>query len=840
MSQKKAIITNWDNGVTTSIRANSVEELNTGFAVIKNFDIFSDTKKAIPVPEWSNWATQDETGYDFKGLGSGNQTFYATGKARTNWWSDNWQYRVKITPASVLTPYFLFDLSDMPSTFWDNVQTNGEDIRVVSDTGAYIESDILLFDKVNETGKLAFKKVDSSSFYYIYYGNATVDRIVDGLNTGVDRSSVYGVNYVYTFQDTTAEYPANRVEILTSNEELNTSDTSLYGSSVSGFITNGLTGKVGGSIYQNNDENPNIPNDNAVSVSFLVRLTESTLPGNLVIGDTQNALEVQINTNRTVTATLNRESTATLTLTSSALSIDTTYLLTLAFDDTIGASLYVNDALVDFGAGNGDDLDDTGGYISWNIQPNTFVDMVTYRGYVTLADVQQYYAMITDSSTFFTLSAEEGEPTEKVFSDTGIALYKKALTDSTWSEPNLRLPVKSFSYNAVISPIYENGSGITTFFVQDANDFIDLAQSNDNSDDIVDYQVNLISTNFRLVNRIITFDEGIDSKQYYSNGSSALHSISGETFGSNVFSAYTGIQSVTSWNGYIVVGGYRTNNDNSWGQIWNRADITNTIAVDFGLGQLRVLGNIKGTLFGVVNNFIDNENKALTYPSMDVRVYNGGRTVQTTHRISVPTTMDGYYTNTWDAPVSQLRGRTKNAFMFYAKIPSYDGYIEGLWAVGRNEITDTFALCLLYETAQLGDLTNLATLANQVVVIHSGNVSHLNPEPTYSNTGVIETRIFNDGNSDTEKQLMGVEIMHEALPSGQVITLYKKSDTDTNWVEIFTSSETGKVSKESTSIVSTGDALGNFREIQFKITSTGGKSAVTQLAFRYEDLISNV
>jgi hypothetical protein len=851
MSKKKAIVTNWDRGITTSRRANSVEELNAGFAMMKNFDIYQDTKKAIPVPEFQNWGSELDRERGFKGLGSvGSDTFYATGKNRIGWYGDNWDYRVKITPDNFTVDYFIFDLSDMPATFWDNVQSDGEDIRVTNQDNEFRNIDRLMFDIDAETGYLIIQRNDADQFLYIYYGNATVSQIIETFNTGINRRNAYSnTDYIYTFADLTEKYPTDRKEVTTFLNQLNEGGVAGYGTQPSGFITYGLTQPVSGNTsYFNNDEEPTIPDDDSLTVSFLLRFTNLPVSNTEIIGDTMDAFTFRLNANGTISLSVDRESTSTVTLTSSTtLAINTTYLITGAFDDSIGGRLFVNGVSEDSFAGNGSDLDEIGGYLNFLLPENIFVDMVNYTDYRTESEILAHYNMISDVTSFWTVAGQESQPTTSSFGS-GVALYQRAFEDTEWTEINSIIPIKNKEFTPEVSPIYATSESLVNFLIKPVNGLtiLELAQYSSTGASIIDWD-SLATVDFWAPTEtrpVVTMVEGIDARNYYTNGVSDVNYITGSTFLGSAFDAFPTLHSIESWNGYIAMAGYRTNTFNSFLQIWNRSDTLATETIDLGLGQARVLGNIKGTLFTVVNNFIEDNQKAVKNPSMDIRIYEGGNSYKTTHRISVPTTMEDYtFENAWEQPVSNLRGRLKNAIIFYAKIPNYDGvgYAEGLWAVGKNEITDTFSLSLLYDTEGMGDVYNLATLTNQVVILHDRNrISRINPEPQYTNLSVFETRIFNDGNSDTEKELSGVEIMHENLESGQVITIYKKTEEDADWVEIFQSTETNSVSMESTVIMSSGDAMGKFKEIQFKGTSTGGKSAITQLAFTYETLQGNV
>jgi hypothetical protein len=100
-------------------------------------------------------------------------------------------------------------------------------------------------------------------------------------------------------------------------------------------------------------------------------------------------------------------------------------------------------------------------------------------------------------------------------------------------------------------------------------------------------------------------------------------------------------------------------------------------------------------------------------------------------------------------------------------------------------------------------------------------------------TARYESLIFNDGDSSVTKKLLGVTVSHlPILISGSVILEYRK-DEETAWTTIFTNSTVGSISHSAINVESSAANLPQYKEIQFRISSTGG-SEITGFKFKSE------
>lgn len=93
------------------------------------------------------------------------------------WFNDNWDYRFRITveaQASALSGFTTrYYLSNAPANFWDQVQSDGGDIRVTSGEVTQLPAYVGTIDTTAQTGVLYFASdlSTSDSTFYAYYGN---------------------------------------------------------------------------------------------------------------------------------------------------------------------------------------------------------------------------------------------------------------------------------------------------------------------------------------------------------------------------------------------------------------------------------------------------------------------------------------------------------------------------------------------------------------------------------------------------------------------------------------------------------------------------------------------
>lgn len=182
-----------------------------------------------------------------------------------------------------------------------------------------------------------------------------------------------------------------------------------------------------------------------------------------------------------------------------------------------------------------------------------------------------------------------------------------------------------------------------------------------------------------------------------------------------------------------------------------------------------------------------------------------------------------------------------NDRLYFMMLVSLNGATrEGVWSVGRNlssfsivhERTPNNNTALvggdLYGFFLVGDFMFISYLSSSTYAL-----SKTDDTETYSASSIYESKIFNAGDSSLTKKLIGVTVMTEPMPTaGQIILSYRK-DGATAWTEIFTEATDSSISRSAINIESSGDNLGEHKEVEFQIKSTGG-AVVTGFSFKEE------
>lgn len=111
------------------------------------------------------------------------------------WYDSDFPYRLSVTidsaqVSSTLSDFPVYvDLSDLPSEFWSNVQSDGDDIRVTSNDGTTeVPFDLVSIDTGGSAGELHFKASSlsgsSDTDFYIYYGDASASAYAEDATYG--------------------------------------------------------------------------------------------------------------------------------------------------------------------------------------------------------------------------------------------------------------------------------------------------------------------------------------------------------------------------------------------------------------------------------------------------------------------------------------------------------------------------------------------------------------------------------------------------------------------------------------------------------------------------------
>ncbi len=139
---------------------------------------------------------------DVGGVGSSTAVWrgYENAVVGDDWYNASWGRRIKITVDNSqvlegLTDFPVYvDLGDLPTSFFDNTESDGRDIRITEANGTTeLPYDLTVFNPSTDTGELHFKADLSSTTdteFFIYYANSSAPQHLPG--------DTYGSRNVWT------------------------------------------------------------------------------------------------------------------------------------------------------------------------------------------------------------------------------------------------------------------------------------------------------------------------------------------------------------------------------------------------------------------------------------------------------------------------------------------------------------------------------------------------------------------------------------------------------------------------------------------------------------------
>lgn len=898
MSIKRAKIDRWDGGIINSDRAESVV---SGASLVKNFDIYTDSKKLKPVTTFERWCTDAEREYELTAIDSlastSADTIYATGRYIKNWLAPDFPYRISLTPNTAnLTAYpdvLSLNLADLSSTFWDNITvTNGKvDIQmaiVVEGVHKTIPFKVVNIDTDNQTGWLFFDHkdaygTDETEVVYLYWGSGTVYSTNSSYSEYMGEINAYPADAVFLFNESLeAEgqnglYSGNADWTLDENLTTNIDFVDIDGVST-GTIGTFMHSKINSTqdLSSDNDNSNNAWNsisagNLSVSGSFYLNSIPTANVDIFIIDETvfisiTSSGKLKISTNRNGTSAQVTTSTATL-------STGTLYRFRYEYAKDSHVKLWLNNSL---------DKTDTlsTANIYWLDGLPAFRPFVTKDIYIqnfiidTNVDINGAYAdidytMIYSNSDIWTLGSVETFASITP-SYGGFTIYEKSIDGDAWSQvkfmTNAPLQIDDNSFtDSGLTISTKNSALVPTFIARSSNGVLGpqfaLIFINDedptgnatlllinNSSDVT-YPNNAIQLTFSpFINTPLT-SFGITPNKtdrrsggyYFSLPNTSVYSYSGGDV-STAFSAYPTVASMDDHAGYLIIGGIRRNT--AYAQIWDRSSSTANQEIDFGVGSLKVLASVKGNVVAVIDGFIDNSDKSVVKPYIEVRRWTSGSTYDTPARIEIPVNYTDGFDEAYLSPVYNNKMKLKNSVAFYAKIPTNTTateFNEGFWAVGVNETTGQLALSLLHDTSGFGKILGYTAVGNNIYFTTSGNEAYRLSSSSYAVPSVFDTLKFEGDLINTKKKLHAVSLNTEYLDENQEITLYYKIDDTEDWVEIGTMTRSDSTNgKEKVFTKALNDYLPEFYSIQFRIKSINGSKEILELAWRYEDLTTTV
>lgn len=284
------------------------------------------------------------------------------------------------------------------------------------------------------------------------------------------------------------------------------------------------------------------------------------------------------------------------------------------------------------------------------------------------------------------------------------------------------------------------------------------------------------------------------------------------------------VTSITEWNNLAAISA-KNNIGRSRVYLWDMVSSDVLESIDFGNINLEIIANIGGRVVGVGAKNIaiytrDYEIKLFEWSGGAPRVW---KTLRSESSLFTAYNRKQVYNNKLYFP---LRIRLNDSTNF------------GIFTVGVN---DGGSLYVTLDTLPNND-TGVSSSVDGFgvhgdyiwVTFDSTTTMVRNTQATYTATSVYEGQKLNFGSPAVTKAFGGVTVTTEPLGvNGQVVLKYRK-DEETSWTTIFTNTEDNSIRHTAVNIESTGIALPNFKEIQFRIESTGG-AVITGLRITAEE-----
>ena len=319
----------------------------------------------------------------------------------------------------------------------------------------------------------------------------------------------------------------------------------------------------------------------------------------------------------------------------------------------------------------------------------------------------------------------------------------------------------------------------------------------------------------------------------------------------NVFTAIPGDMRITSmcrYGSYIAIAcAYGTTTTaipfgRSLVVLWDM--VQTTIAsdvIDFGEGALKAIGNVEGMIVGISDNYLTSSTLALNKGSMVIRTWSGG----------IPKVFKEIVANQSTGRLLSEVVLKNNKMYWIASVPfnqstsTESTYHLGIWVFGRKNSGSNFAISIdtIEENIDTANfkINSFGSAGGYWFINHSadGSITKTDDTTNYTFTSIYESQIFNNEDSSQVKKLIGVTVFTAPMPiSGQIVLTYRK-DEETSYTTVFTNTTNDSISYSAVNIESSGVNIPEYKEIQFRIESTGG-AEITGFKFKYELISSDL
>jgi hypothetical protein len=195
------------------------------------------------------------------------------------WFDQNWDYRNKVTidkdkVSTNQTDFTVYvDLSDFGNDFWNNVKSDGGDIRVTSDDGTtQLPVDVISINIGTKKGILKLKTGSLSASVdtdiYVYYGNAVATQPAPGDTYGQYNAYKSDIKLSANLEES-GNGTADEFKDRTSNQ-----NHGQGGGGTPADVPAQVTGKIGkGQDFDGSTDYINMPDDNSLDITGTLTLS---------------------------------------------------------------------------------------------------------------------------------------------------------------------------------------------------------------------------------------------------------------------------------------------------------------------------------------------------------------------------------------------------------------------------------------------------------------------------------------------------------------------------------------------------------------------------------------
>jgi len=305
------------------------------------------------------------------------------------------------------------------------------------------------------------------------------------------------------------------------------------------------------------------------------------------------------------------------------------------------------------------------------------------------------------------------------------------------------------------------------------------------------------------------------------------------------------ITSISEYGNYLAIACAPLSGfGNSIVYLWDRDASLETLSesIDWGTGSLMILGEIDGELVGISQvggaaTITANMPGPSTAGSFGDRVI--FRRLAGNKAVKFLELTGG--SNTTKLPIAKQKIDNR---LYFSMLIEYEGAVrDGVWSLGRN--TAESPISLVHERTsnnntalETGDNPqNFILVGDYVFITYSDSGTMTTTKTTsgsaYAHNAIYRSKVFDAGDSSLKKDLIGVSVMTEYLPSSGSVTLGYRKNEETSYTTILTHDADDEISDSAVNIESSGAALPkDYKEIQFELVATGANAEITGFSFR--------